>query len=142
LDLLGARNWMQIPNTYDQPRQDQKQKVVSFNIAPGYQHTIDGRTLLSVNAFFRLDQVDYYPSRDAFDDSPATLAQSRSLANYGVHADLSRVQGRHNFKLGLNATQTQLNESLSLGVTDPAYNAPCQNRSGDAAGATSLTNTI
>ena len=75
---------MQVPNTYDQPRQDQKQKVVSFNIAPGYQHTLDARTLLSVNAFVRRDQVDYYPSRDPLDDSPATLAQDRSLTNFGA----------------------------------------------------------
>ena len=30
LDLFGARNWFQIPNTYDQPNQDQRQKVVQF----------------------------------------------------------------------------------------------------------------
>src|SRR5258707_8104742 len=29
LNVLGARNWLQIPNTYDQRRQDQRQKVVS-----------------------------------------------------------------------------------------------------------------
>src|SRR5260370_1160881 len=46
LDLLGARNWLQIPNTYDQPRQDQRQKVVSYNIAPGYQRTINAGALV------------------------------------------------------------------------------------------------
>ena len=124
LDLMAARNWMQIPNTYDQPDQDQKQKVVSFNIAPGYQHTIDAKTLLSINAYARRDQVHYYPSRDPLDDTPATLAQDRSLTNYGVHADLSHLQGRHNWKAGLNSTQTRLDEAFSLGITDPAYNAP------------------
>ena len=124
LDLLAARNWMQIPNTYDQAEQDQRQKVVSFNIAPGYQHTIDAKTLLSVNAYARRDQVHYYPSRDPLDDSPATLAQDRSLTNYGVHADLSHLQGRHNWKAGVNATQTRLDEAFSLGITDAAYNSP------------------
>ncbi len=124
LNMLAARNWLQVPNTYDQPRQDQKQRVVSFNLAPGYQHTIDSRTLLSVSAFARHDQVDYYPSRNPLDDSPATLAQDRSITNLGLHADLSRTQGRHNWKAGLNATQTRLNEEFSLGITDPAYNSP------------------
>ncbi len=124
LDLMAARNWMQIPNTYDQPRQDQRQKVVSFNVAPGYQHTIDSKTLVSVNAFVRRDQVNYYPSGDLLDDSPATLAQDRSLTNFGVHSDLSHVQGRHNWKAGVNAVQTRLDEKFSLGITDPAYNAP------------------
>ena len=131
LDLLGARNWMQIPNTYDQPLQDQKQRVLSYNVAPGYQRTIDARTLLTVNAFVRRDQVDYYPSRNVLDDSPATLAQHRSLTNYGIHSDVSRVEGRHNLKAGVNATQTKLSESFSLGVTDPSYNAPCEDQSGD-----------
>ncbi|MGC9969211.1 MAG: TonB-dependent receptor [Bryobacteraceae bacterium] len=125
LDLMLARNWLQVPNTYDQARQDQRQKVVSFNLAPGYQHTLDARTLVSVNAFFRRDRVNYYPSRNPLDDSPATLSQDRSLTNLGVHADLARVQGRHNWKVGLNAAQTRLGEAFTLGITDPAYNAAC-----------------
>ncbi len=133
LDLLGARNWLQIPNTYDQPRQDQRQKVVSYNIAPGYQRTINAGALVTVNAFFRRDQVDYYPSRNVFDDRPATLEQHRSLENYGIHADLSRVKGRHNFKAGVNASQTKLNEVFLLGITDPTYKVPCQDQSGNTA---------
>jgi hypothetical protein len=87
---------------------------------------------LTVNTFFRRDAVDYYPSRDSFDDLPATLAQHRSLVNYGIHSDLSRTAGRHNFKAGMNAAQTKLNEAFSLGVTDPSYNAPCRGESGAA----------
>src|SRR5207249_3961853 len=67
---------------------------------------------------------NYYPSRDPLNDSPATLAQDRSLTNLGVHADLSHLQGRHNWKAGLTATQTRLEEAFSLGITDPAYNSP------------------
>jgi hypothetical protein len=55
----------------------QKQKVVSFNIAPGYEQTMDARTLVTVNAFFRRDRVNYYPSRNPLDDSPATLCAFR-----------------------------------------------------------------
>jgi hypothetical protein len=128
LNMMVARNWLQVPNTYDQPRQDQRQKVVSFNIAPGYQRIIDSRTLVSINAFFRRDQVNYYPSADPLDDSPATLAQDRSLTNFGVHSDLSRVQGRHNWKAGLNVAQTRLDEDFTLGITDPSYNAACLSR--------------
>jgi hypothetical protein len=125
LNVMAARNWLQIPNTYDQPHQDQRQKVLSFNVAPGYQRTIDSHSLITVNAYARRDQVDYYPSRDPFDDSPATLVQSRSTTNFGVHSDFSRVDGRHNWKLGLNAMETRLDEQFSLGITDAIYNAPC-----------------
>src|SRR5260370_33240366 len=125
LNVMASRNWLQIPNTYAQTLQDQRQKVVSFNIAPAYQRAIYSNRLLSVNAFVRRDQVDYYPSRDPLDDLPATLAQNRSLMNFGVHSDLSGVDGPHNWKIGLNLMQTRLDEQFSLGVTDPAYNAPC-----------------
>ena len=121
LNVMLARNWMQVPNTYDQPRQDQRQKVVSFNIAPGYQHTIDAKTLLTVSTFFRRDRVGYYPSRNPLDDLPATISQDRSLANFGLHVDVARVQGRHNWKAGLHAAETRLDEEFRLGITDPAY---------------------
>ena len=125
LNLLAARNWTQVPNTYDQPNQDQRQKVLSFNIAPGYQRTFDAKTLFSANAFVRRDHVNYYPSRDPLADSPATLSQDRFLTNYGLHSDIARIQGKHNLKVGLNIAQTRLTEQFSLGITDPLYNAVC-----------------
>ena len=51
VNLFLARNWFQVPNTLDQPDQDQRQKVVTFNIAPGYQHTFNPSTLLTINPF-------------------------------------------------------------------------------------------
>ena len=119
LNLFTARNWFQVPNTYDQPAQDQRQKVTSINVAPGYQRVFGAGTLLTVNAFFRRDRVDYYPSRDPFADTPATLGQARSLANWGMRSDLALVRGKHNVKLGLQIMQTRLSESFQLGITDP-----------------------
>ena len=131
LNLFGARNWFQIPNTYDQPNQDQRQRVLSFNIAPGYQHVFNARTLITVDTFVRRDQVDYYPSRDPFNDQPATLAQQRFLTNYGVKADVSYVRGGHNIKFGTQIMQTRLKEDFSLGLTDPAFNAVCVDGAGN-----------
>src|SRR6516225_10952520 len=39
LNLFMARSWFQIPNDYDQLGQDQHERVLTWNIAPGYQHT-------------------------------------------------------------------------------------------------------
>ena len=39
LDLFAARNWFQVPNSFDQLSQDQRQRVMTWNVAPGYQHT-------------------------------------------------------------------------------------------------------
>lgn len=125
LNVMAARNWTQVPNTYDQARQDQRQSVISLNVAPGLEHSFDARTLATVNAFLRRDRVRYFPSRNPFDDSPATVAQDRSLSNLGIHASVSGARGRHGWKAGLTATQTRLEEAFSLGITDPAYNPPC-----------------
>ena len=124
LALMAARNWTQVPVTYDQPLQDQKQKVAAFNIAPGYERAIGARALFAVNAFVRRDGVDFFPSHNPLDDTPATLAQDRSLANLGVRTVVSGMTGRHNWKAGLHASQTRLDEEFSLGITDPAYNDP------------------
>lgn len=119
LNILGARNWFQIPNTLDNLNSDQRQNTRSLNIAPSFQHTYSANLLLSVNAFFRKDWVDFIPSRDIFADSPVTAAQERTLANNGVRFDAAYVKGRINFKSGVQYSQTNLMEDFRLGITDP-----------------------
>lgn len=140
LNLFVARNWFQIPNSYDQPQQDQRQKVTSFNIAPGYQHTFGSTTLLTVNPWVRRDFMNYYPSGNPFNDSPATLSQDRHLLNYGVRADISSVIGRNNIKVGTEIKQTRLFEDFSLGITDPTFNPVCVDANGDSAGPLTVVN--
>jgi hypothetical protein len=123
LNILGARNWFQIPNTYDQLGQDQRQKIGTFNFAPGYQHIFSATTLLTVSPFFREDHVNYYPSPNITLDTPATISQHRTLTNWGVKADLAIVKGRHNFKIGTQLMQTRLHEQFGFGITDPTDSA-------------------
>ena len=120
LNLFAARNWFQIPNTYDQPDQDQRQKVSTFNFAPGYQHTFGAKTVLTVNPFYRTDRVNYYPSRDPFNDTPATIAQNRTLTNWGVKADLSYVERPAQLKVGTQLMQTRLNENFPSASPTPS----------------------
>ncbi len=124
LNLFTARNWIQIPNSYDQLGQDQRQRVMTWNIAPGYQHTFNGQTLLTVNPYMRKDQFIFYASNNPFADTPFTSSQDRQLLNYGLRADLSVVAGRHSFKLGTDIKQTRLRENFGFGVTDATYNPP------------------
>ena len=124
LNLFAARNWFQVPNSYDQLAQDQKQRVLTWSIASGYQHMFDSSTLLTVNPFVRRDQVNYYGSRDPFNDTPVTESQNRFLTNYGVKADLSKIHGRHNLRFGTQLQQTRLLENFSLAATNPAFSAP------------------
>jgi outer membrane cobalamin receptor len=131
LNLFTARNWFQVPNSYDQLTQDQKQRVLTWNVAPGYQHTFNAHTLLTVNPYVRRDQVNYYASRDPFADTPITASQNRFLTNYGVKADISYARGKHDLKFGTQIQQTRLLENFQFGTTDPTYNPVCLDANGN-----------
>jgi hypothetical protein len=140
LNLFAARNGIQIPNSYDQLTQDQRQRVLTWSFAPGYQHTFSAHTLLTINPYIRKDQFNYYASPNLFDDQPATQSQNRQLLNWGVKADISTLQGKHNLKYGIDVKQTRLLENFNFGITDPTFNSPCINGDGISIGNPSLTN--
>jgi len=142
VNFFLARNWFQTPNTLDQLGQDQRQKAVTLNLAPGYQHTFNPTTLLTINPFIRQDRLHYYPSADPFDDTPATLSQNRRLTNWGVRGDVSYVKGHHNVKIGGQVMQTHLQENFALGITDFTFNPVCLNRTGDPQALPTVTNPI
>jgi hypothetical protein len=139
LNLFTARSWFQIPNDYDQLAQDQHERVLTWNIAPGYQHTFSAHTLLTINPYIRKDQVNYFSSRDPFADTPATQSQNRQLLNWGIKADISTTKGRHNIKYGIDLKQTRLLENFGFGITDPTFNDPCIDSSGSPIGDPTLT---
>jgi len=138
LNLFAARNGLQIPNSYDQIGQDQRQRVLTWSVAPGYQHTFSAHTLLTINPYIRKDQFNYYPSSNPFDDQPATESQNRQLLNWGVKADISTLQGHHSLKYGIDLKQTRLLENFNFGITDPTFNSPCVDSSGSPVGNPSL----
>jgi hypothetical protein len=126
LNLFVARNKFEIPNQFDQQAvgQDQRQLVRSLNIAPGYVHIFGPTTVLTVNPYYRLDLVKYFPSPNAFSDQPLTFSQQRRLNNAGVRADLAYVKGRNNAKFGVQLQHTFLTENFQFGITDPNFNDP------------------
>jgi hypothetical protein len=130
LNLFAARNWIQIPNSLDQLMQDQRQRVLTWSFAPGYQHTFNATTLLTINPYIRKDQFNYYPSGDLFDDTPATQGQQRQLLNWGTKADVAATIGKNTLKYGVDLKQTRLLENFQFGVTDPTFNSPCISASG------------
>jgi hypothetical protein len=126
LNLFLARNRFETPNEFDQQAlgQDQRQLVNSINIAPGYVHIFSPTTVLSVNPYYRLDNVRYSSSPDPFSDQPITFNQSRRLNNVGIKSDLSYVKGRNNAKFGVQISHTFLTEGFQFGITDPEFNDP------------------
>ncbi len=149
-----SRSWFQTPNSYDQQFQDpngvpnlnpvtgaplgatdQRSKILTFDFAPSWTHTISSNTVFTLGGFVRRDAYNYYPSNDPFADlGPPTLqretvAQQRTLLNAGGMANITYTKGIHNIKAGLTYEQTFLNENDQLGIVDATLNAPCLNAS-------------
>ena len=138
-----TRSWFQTPNTIDNlnlgltdpttgaplPAQDQRALIKTYNIAPVWTRLISPTTLLTVGAFVRHDQFNYYPSGNVFADgtgvipggSSATLNQDRKLTNAGLRSDVSYVKGANNIKVGGTFQHTFLTEKFNFGITDPNF---------------------
>ncbi len=117
---------------------DQRSQIRTFNVAPTYTHLFGLDTVLTVGAFVRHDQYNYYGSGDPFADlqpgglQEETVDQLRFLTNTGLRADVSYVKGAHNVKAGVVIQHTFLNEHDNLGIVDPTYAATlgCENPDG------------
>ncbi|HTC35181.1 MAG TPA: TonB-dependent receptor [Bryobacteraceae bacterium] len=168
LNLSFTRSWFQTPNSYDAQNAtawngllvnngglgpnglpvgsaDQRSKIRTFNIAPVWTHLLNPKTVITVGAFVRQDQYNYYPSADPFADltpdlQSATDGQNRRLTNAGVRASVSYVSGIHNIKIGAQYEQTLITERDTFGLVDPTVNAPCLNADGSPDTDPTLTN--
>lgn len=127
LNTSLSRSWFQTPNTLDQQAlgQDQRERIGSFNIAPSLLHTFNSSAFSQTNLWVREDKARYWPSRDPFADTPATLAQARRLTNAGIRSEFTYSSGRHTVVAGADWKHTFLAEQFTTGLTDPAYNSPC-----------------
>jgi Carboxypeptidase regulatory-like domain len=157
LDLNYSRSWFQNPNAFDNVNvenvvsggatanpifanvgdTDQRSQIETMNISPTFTHVISQYSVLNVGAYFRKDFYHYYPSGNPLADlGPANLQtssiyQGRTLANTGIHSDITYAKGINNIKAGVEYQQTFLRENDSLGVVDSFYNAPCVDVNGN-----------
>jgi hypothetical protein len=127
LNTSLSRSWFQTPNTLDQQAvdQNQRQTILSFNVAPSLLHTFGSSAFSQTNLWVRQDKVRYRPSGDLFADTPATLAQARRLTNAGLRSEITYSHGRHTAVAGAEWKHTFLAEQFTTGLIDPAYNSPC-----------------
>lgn len=126
LNLQLARNRFEVPNTFDQQAlgQNQRQLVRTLNVAPGYVHAFSPSTVMTVNPYYRLDQIWYTPSENPVADATQTIGQERRLTNVGLRADIAFASSIHNAKVGLQVSHTFLTEAFRFGITDPGFNDP------------------
>lgn len=152
INMQFTRSWFQNPNSFDQEYHpgdfnpltgaplgstDQRSQIKTYNLSPTWIHLINPAAVLTVGAFYRLDQYNYYPSDNPFDDfSPdfqsESVSQSRRLLNAGLRSDLSYIKGAHSLKVGLEYQHWFLDEGDSFAIVDsslvPSLN--CQEPNG------------
>ncbi len=108
---------------------DQRSQIRTFNIAPTWTRLLNSYSVLTLGAFVRHDQYNYYPSDNFFSDLGAlqdeTVAQLRFLTNAGVRGAWSYVKGIHNIKAGVTYEQTFLTESDRFGIVNPGLLPSC-----------------
>jgi hypothetical protein len=155
LNLGLSRSWFQTPNAYDNlnvqnvisggtsanpvfgsvGNTDQRSKIVTFNIAPTYTHTINVNSVFNFTGYVRRDAYDYYASGNPLADlgpiQNQTISQARSLTNSGLHTTISYAKGVNNVKVGAEYTQTFLRENDPLAIVNATFNSPCVNTSGN-----------
>jgi hypothetical protein len=146
LNLNFTRSWFQNPNSFDNQLAtawngvivdnggldpngnvvgptDQRSQIRTFNISPTWTTVINPNAVLTLGAFVRHDQFNYYPSDNPFADfSPLqqeTVRQDRRLTNAGGRASISYVKGINNIKLGVIYQRTNLIEKDDIGIIDP-----------------------
>src|SRR5207253_9836002 len=130
--LGWSSSWFQAANTYDQAlaRQDERQTLRDFNVAPSYSRLLNQSVIWNVNGWVRRQRVDYFHSTNPFSDKPATLGQARRLTSAGIRTDISYSHGSHNLKAGAELQHYFLTENFNLGLTDPLFNAVCGDSTG------------
>jgi hypothetical protein len=167
-NLGFSRSWFQVPNSFDGQTgdawsglvanngglgpnglpvgsQDQRAKIVTFNIAPTWTHLVNPSTVFTLGAFVRQDQFNYYPSNNPFADlTPSlqseTIGQNRRLTDVGGRANISYLHGIHNIKAGIVYSDTIITEKDALGIVDPTFNPVCFNADGSPNTDPTLTN--
>ncbi len=146
LQLNGSlsRSWFQTPNTFDQEAlaQNQRQTVVSFNVAPQALYTVNDHAFSQTNLWVRQDKIRYRPSDNIFSDSPAYLQQGRRLTNAGLRDEFTYNRRRHNAVAGIEFKHTFLAEQFATGLTDSTYNSPCLGANGAPSPDTSVTDPL
>jgi hypothetical protein len=148
-NLGYTRSWFQTPNSFDTENAtawsgvtvadgglgpngipvgpaDQRSQIKTFNIAPSWTRLLGSTAVLTLGAFVRRDQYNYYPSANPFADlapdlQAQTVGQNRTLTNAGIRSNISYVKGIHNVKVGATYEQTFLNENDHVGVVDPTF---------------------
>ena len=113
-----ARSDYDVPHDEEQHAsgQDQRQRLRQSFATLNWQHVTGGGAVTQLAAFGRFTRATLDGSPQ---DTPLAAASDRQQDRLGVLGSVSREKGRHRVKLGFEASQIELDETLRFHVTDP-----------------------
>ncbi|MBZ5588122.1 MAG: TonB-dependent receptor [Acidobacteriia bacterium] len=123
LTMLAGRTNRDVPNTYTQLAAGQAQRVFTrdANYNLGYQGVLSSNAVLDVSGFARLSTFELQSSPG---DTPVQAMSNRSLDNYGLAPSITWATGVHEVKLGGEIKRFPIEETFTVGITDPTLNDP------------------
>ncbi len=123
LSVLAGRTNRDVPNTYTQQTAGQNERVFTrdANYNLGYQGVLSSNAVLDVSGFARLSSFELDSSPG---DTPVQATSRRSLDNYGLAPSITWATGVHEVKFGGEIKRFPIEESFTVGITDPNLNDP------------------
>ncbi|MCC6990502.1 MAG: TonB-dependent receptor, partial [Acidobacteria bacterium] len=123
LQGMGGRSRFELANRRSQDRagQDQRQTLADGAVWGSFLRTLDAASTLESTVGYRVTTAQLDPSAG---DTPVTATQDRTLRVVNAGVRYSRAWGAQLLRAGVDTQITGVREAFSVGLTDPAFNAP------------------
>ena len=120
---MGGRSAFELANLRSQQAngQDQRQVLADWSAWASHVRSLTGTSTLESTAAIRDTTARLLPSAG---DTPVSASQDRRLSTVTLATRYTRVAGRHTLRGGADVQRFPVQERFTLGITDPAFNAP------------------
>jgi hypothetical protein len=121
--VMGGRSGFELANLRSQEAngQDQRQRLGDVAGWVGYTRMLGPTSTVELVGGHRRTAAELLPSSG---DTPVTADQDRGLATTTVTARLSRLWGGQTLRVGADVLRFGVDESFSMALTAPDFNAP------------------
>lgn len=121
--VMGGRSSFELANLRSQHLngQDQRQALADLSLWATVLRALDTTSTFETTFGFRTTTAALTGSPG---DTPVTAAQDRRLSTWTAAARYTRVAGPHQLRAGIDLQRFPVEESFSMAITSPSFNAP------------------
>jgi hypothetical protein len=123
IQAMGGQSRFELANLRSQQAagQDQRQQLTDASVWTSHLRTLSSVATLESMIGFRTTVARLLPSAG---DTPVTAWQHRRLSTLTASTRFSRAIGGHTLRAGVDGQWFPVEEHFTMGITDPAFNAP------------------